>query len=196
MRRGSSTVIAIVGDVNAELLDRLSGPSNVVVFDPPATGPDGAMEALARAGSLQAPYSIVPADPLSHLAAEWQKMWTPGSVEHRFEERAGEVIAAWRRGRLELPDYYMVVLDAPVSPQEPEPARPHRFDFHLGGLRSQRSARVAEVVASEAAETAARVLHALSTLRQGPWWPDLDVLVDAVRSFFPGRLATGSDLKP
>jgi hypothetical protein len=192
MRRGSSTVIALVGDVNAELLDRLSGPSNVAVFDPPATGPDGAMEALARAGSLQTPYSIVPADPLAHLATQWQKMWTPG-VEHRFEERAGEAIAAWRRGKLELPDYYMVVLDAPVTPDEPRAGRPHRYEFHLGVLRSQRSTRVAEVVASQPAETAAIILHSLGNLRQGPWWPEFDALVEAVRSFFPGRLAAGTD---
>jgi hypothetical protein len=192
MRRGSSTVIALVGDVNAELLDRLSGPSNVAVFDPPATGADGAMEALARAGSLQTPYSIVPADPLAHLAAEWQRMWTPG-VEHRFEERAGEAIAAWRHGRLELPDYYMVVLDGPLPQDEPKAGRPHRFEFHLGVLRSQRSTRVAEIVASGPGETAATILHSLSHLRQGPWWPELDVLVEAVRSFFPGRLAAGSD---
>jgi hypothetical protein len=192
MRRGSSTVIALVGDVNAELLDRLGGPSNVAIFDPPATGADGAIEALARAGSQQTPYSIVPADPLAHLAAEWQKMWTPGT-EHRFEERAGEAIAAWRRGRLELPDYYMVVIDAPVSQGEPKAVRPHKFEFHLGVLRSQRSARVAEIVASEPAEAAAAVLHSMSTLRQGPWWPELDVLVEVVRSFFPGRLAAGSD---
>ena len=189
MRRGSSTVIAIVGDVNAELLARLDEPSNVSVLDPPATGEDGAYEALKRAGTLQTPYSIVPADPLARLASEWQKMWANAGGEHHFEERAGEALRAWRHGELELPDYYLVVLDPPGPAGEAEAARPHPYDFHLGVLRSQRSARVAEVVAAGTAERAARALHAIGTLRQGPWWPELDELMESVRRFFPGQLA-------
>ena len=188
MRRGSSTVIAIVGDVSAELLALLDRPSNVAVLEPPATGAEGAREAFARAERLQATYAVVAADPLGSVASEWHKMWSPGTG-HRFEERAGEAVTDWRRGRLELPDYYVVVVEKPHAPSSENHAEPHPNDFHLGVLRSQRPSRVAEVVAAQAAETAARTLSTLAELRQGPWWPGLDQLVTSIRSFFPGGLA-------
>jgi hypothetical protein len=191
MRRGSSTVVALVGDIDGDLLARLGRPPNVSVLEPSEPGPDAALETFSRAGRLLTPYAAVAADPLAGLASEWQKMWSVGSPEHLFEERAGEAIAAWQRGRLELPDYYIVVLDPPASSIDPDQPEPHPYDFHLGVLRSERPARVAEVVGAEPAETAARALHALSTLRHGPWWPPMDRLVESIRSFFPGRFAAG-----
>lgn len=193
MRRGSSTVVALVGDLDADLLDRLGRPPNVSVLKPSSPGPEASLEIFSRAGRLLTPYAAVAADPLAELAAEWQKMWSVGTPEHLFEERAGEAIAAWRGGKLELPDYYIVVLNPPAAPTDPDQPQPHRYDFHLGVLRSERPARVAEVVGAEPAETAARTLHALGGLRQGPWWPAMDRLVESIRSFFPGRLAAAAD---
>jgi hypothetical protein len=161
MRRGSSTVVALVGDIDAGLLGRLGSPSNVSVLAPSAPDPEASFEAFSRAGRLITPYALVAADPLGEVAAEWQKMWSPGTSQHRFEERAGEAIAYWRSRRLEMPDYYIVVLDPPDPSTEPSPAEPHRFDFHLGVLRSERPARVAQVVGAEPSERAARTLHAL-----------------------------------
>jgi hypothetical protein len=48
---------------------------------------------------------------------------------------------------------------------------------------------VAFVPAAEPAEQAAGVLQALGALRHGPWWPGLDELIDAARTFYPGRLS-------
>ena len=192
MRRGSSTVVALVGDIDAGLLDRLGRPANVTVLEPSEPGPGASFETFSRAGRLLTPYAVVAADPLAELAAEWRKMWTVGSPEHMFEIRAGEAISAWRSGRLELPDYYLIVVKPPETPIDPDQPEPHPYDFHLGVLRTERPARVAEVVGSEPAETAARALHALGGLGQGPWWPAMDRLVESIRSFFPGRLATGA----
>jgi hypothetical protein len=119
-------------------------------------------------------------------------MWTVGNPENLFEERAGEAIAAWRNGRLQLPDYYLVVLNEPAPPAEPATPEPHQYDFHLGVLRSERPSRVAEVAGAEVAETAARTLQTLARLRHGPWWPSVDRLIESIRSFFPGQLATGT----
>lgn len=189
MRRGSSTVVALVGDIDTDLLDRLTRPPNVSVLEPSAPGLEASLESFSRAGRLHTPYAVVAADPLAELAAEWQKMWSVGTAEHIFEERAGEAISAWRSRKLELPDYYIVVLDPPAAPIDPDQPRPHTYEFHLGLLRSERPSRVAEVVGAEPAETAARALHALGGLRQGPWWPAMDRLVESIRTFFPGRLA-------
>jgi hypothetical protein len=193
MRRGSSTVVALVGDIDTGLLARLGRPPNVSALEPAAPGWEAALETFSQAGRLLTPYAVVAADPLGELAAEWRKMWSAGSTEHLFEERAGEAISAWRSGRLELPDYYLVLLNPPESPIEPDQPEPHKYDFHLGVLRSERPARVAEVISAEPSETAARALHALGGLRQGPWWPAMDLLVESIRSFFPGRLAAGTD---
>ncbi len=40
-------------------------------------------------------------------------------------------------------------------------------------------------------ERYAAVLHALGSLRHGPWWPPLDELIGAARQFYPGGLAEG-----
>ncbi|MDQ4149125.1 MAG: hypothetical protein M3164_03915, partial [Actinomycetota bacterium] len=142
----------------------------------------------ADAGRHFATYAVVAGDPLAEVAAEWHRMWSIGSTGNSFEERAGEAIAAWRNGRLEMPDYYVVVLDEALGHEQTSGAEPHRHDFHLGILRSERPSRVAQVMAGEPSETAVRTLHTLGQLRQGPWWPSLDRLIDSVRSFFPGRI--------
>jgi hypothetical protein len=69
---------------------------------------------------------------------------------------------------------------------DPEP------DFYLGPLRSARPHRVTVVAGTEPAQQAAGVLHALGSLRQGPWWPGLDEVVETARRFYPGSLAESS----
>jgi len=65
-------------------------------------------------------------------------------------------------------------------------------DFHLGPLRSARAHRVVLVPEQEPGRQAAGVLHALGSLRHGPWWPGLDEVIEAARRFYPDSLgATG-----
>ena len=193
MRRGSSTVVALVGEISAELLAQLSKPSNISVLEPSAPGLEASFETFSRAGRHSTTYAVVPADPLAEVASEWRKMWSVGSGGNIFEERAGEAIVAWRSGRMEMPDYYLVVLKEPAPPLPIRAGEPYEYDFHLAVLRSERPSRVAEVVAGEAGETAARIMQLLAQLKQGPWWPPVDELIDSIRSFFPGDLATGMD---
>jgi hypothetical protein len=44
----------------------------------------------------------------------------------------------------------------------------------------------------EPGQQAAGVLHALGSLRHGPWWPGLDEVIEAARTFYPGQLAPGA----
>ena len=199
MRRESSTVVAVVGEVGDELLAGLGRSPNVSVARAPAAGagqPAAAEAAAARpgweAGALamreaarrSSTYVIVADDPLADVAAEWRAMWeVPGRSAGAagFEQRAADALAAWRDKRFELPDYYLV-----VAPARSEAAGP---DLYLGPLRAVRPRRVAVAGIADSPGQVARLLDALRSLEHGPWWPPLDELIDAARRFYAGGLA-------
>ena len=200
MRRNASTVVVLAGPAPGEVLAAVGRSMNVALIRPaeirpaetsrPAeTRPEGgtedltaAAEALQRAGRATSPYALVPADPLAAVAASWRHMWDVSKQEGPagFEQEAAKVLAAWRAGRFELPDYYLV-LEGQEGP-----------DFHLGPLRSARAHRVVLVPEQEPAQQAAGVLHALGSLRHGPWWPGLDEVIEVARRFYPDSLAGGN----
>jgi hypothetical protein len=184
MRRDSATVVVPVGELPETLLDNLGHSPNVGLVRPPDAsdgGLDAAVTALGEAAHRSSAYLLVPADPLAELAASWREMWDvaagpPGSAG--FEQRAAELLSAWRARRFELPDYYLVLAGPAAAP-----------DLHLGPLRAVRPHRVVVLGPAEPAEQAARVRQALGSLPHGPWWPPLDELVDAARRFYAGGLA-------
>jgi hypothetical protein len=151
MRRESSTVVALVGDVGAGLLAVIARSPNVSVARAAASGgADGAGDPAARpgwqAGALalreaarrKSTYVIVADDPLAGVAAAWRAMWEvpagpAGAAD--FEERAADALAAWQDRRFELPDYYLMVAS--------EPAGVTGADLYLGPLRAARPRRVA-----------------------------------------------------
>jgi hypothetical protein len=181
MRHSSSTVVVLSGPVPGEVLAAVGRSMNVALIRP--GDDDDIAEALRRAGRAVSPYALVLADPLADLARGWRTMWDvasqPGPAD--FEQEAAKALAAWRADRFELPDYYMVL--AADNTAE------HGADFHLGPLRSIRPRRVEVVAAEEPAEQAIGGLHALGSLRHGPWWPGLDSIIDTARAFYPGSLA-------
>jgi len=168
--------------------------------EPADPGGDGivvAAGALQRAARATAPYALVAADPLAALAVSWRAMWDvsrPDEGPAGFEAEALKVLTAWRSGRFELPDYYLVLASSPAGPTGPfGPAVDDQGpDFYLGPLRTARPQRVAVVAATEPAQQAVGVLHALGSLPYGPWWPGLDQLIEAARTFYPGQLAGGT----
>jgi hypothetical protein len=192
MRRGSSTIVCLVGGAAEDVLAHLNAATNVVVVRPAEEGFDAAVAALDEAGRRVAPFVVVAADPFAVAAEAWRAMWRIGTSSDpaSFEREAARVSEAVKAGRFELPDYCLVV-EPPPAPGVPETADPgpHPHDLHLGAFRSVASARVVAVVSADARETAARILHALATLPQGPWWPPLDELIGHARIFFPARIA-------
>lgn len=184
MRRGSSTVVALVGQVPGDTIRSLARSTNVVVVEPEGDGFDAAVAAFSRATGSLSPYVLVAADPLGDAAAEWQAMWDLSRGSREFEVRAGVAIAVWRAGGFELPDYYLV-----AARERATETAPHPHDFHLGVLKSERPSRVVPVVSAGSGGDAMRILDALTSLQQGPWWPPLDRLFEGARSFFPGGLA-------
>jgi hypothetical protein len=203
MRRNASTVVVLPGPAPAEVLAVLSRSMNVALIRPedPADddgdGIEAAAGALRRAGRSTSPYALVPADPLAAVAASWQAMWDVSRPEGPagFEAEALKVLSAWRSGRFELPDYYLVLAAGPAGAAGaagaagPGQAGDQGPDFYLGPLRSARPHRVAFVAATEPAQQAGGVLQALGSLRHGPWWPGLDDVIETARTFYPGRLA-------
>ena len=207
MRRESSTVVVLVGEIGDGLLDALARSPGISVVRAPGTGEPTAGEPAARgpgaggpaaarpgweAGALalreaarrRSMYVIVPDDPLADVAAGWRAMWEvpagPGGAAG-FEEQAAGVLAAWRDKRFELPDYYLV-----VAPAQPSAAG---SDLYLGPLRAVRPRRVAVAGVAGRPGQASVLVDALRSLPQGPWWPPLDELLDAARHFYAGGLA-------
>jgi hypothetical protein len=195
MRRSSCTVIVLASPVPPEVLGAVGRSMNVTLVRPAdddADATDGlavAAAALRRAASATSPYALVTADPLAAVADGWRAMWNVSRPQGsaRFEQEATAALAAWRAGRFELPDYYLVTATAP-QPGTPDAPDEGEQDFHLGPLRAARPHRVAFVPAAEPAEQAAGVLQALGRLRHGPWWPGLDELIETARDFYPGHL--------
>jgi hypothetical protein len=204
MRRESSTVVALVGEVSDGLVASLAASPNVSLARAPRPGAgepaangaasgaqvtarpvwEAGAQAMREAARRRSTYVIVPDDPLAGVAAGWRAMWDlsagltgPGE----FELAAADVLAAWRGKQFELPDYYLVL--APAAGSESGP------DLYLGPLRGARPRRVAVAVGTDGPAQATRVLDALRSLEHGPWWPPLDELLDAARHFNAGGLA-------
>jgi hypothetical protein len=183
-------VVVLAGSAPAQVLAAVDRSMNVTLIRPgePGNGdPLGtAADALRRAARVASPYALVSADPLAGMAAAWQAMWDvsrqPGPAE--FDREAATTLAAWQAGRFELPDYYLALAAGP-APADAEDSHP---DFYLGPLRSIRPHRVAFVAAAEPAQQAISVIHALGSLRHGPWWPPLSDVIEAARGFYPATL--------
>ena len=195
MRRNSCTVVVLAGSVPGEVLAAVGRSMNVALIRPEdhadhdSDGLDAAAAALQRAGRATSPYALVPADPLAAVAAGWRAMWDVSRQQGpaEFEQEALKVLTAWRAGRFELPDYYLVLATNTGAGEGAD----HGPDFYLGPLRSVRPHRIAFVAAAEPAQQAAGVLHALGSLQHGPWWPGLDEVIETARGFYPDSLAEG-----
>ena len=94
MRRESSTVVVVTGEVGVDLLTGLARSANVSVARAPASGADAGSgsgpppagwqagaAALQEAARRQSTYVVVPEDPLGEVAASWRAMWdSPGGA--------------------------------------------------------------------------------------------------------------------
>ena len=193
MRHNASTVVVLPGPAPAEVLSAVGRSMNVALIqpdDPVDDNDDGlaaAAGALQQAGRSASAYALVPADPLAAVAASWRAMWDVSRSEGPagFEAEALKALTAWRSGRFELPDYYLILAAGPEAADQGP-------DFYLGPLRTARPQRVALVAATEPAQQAVGVLQTLGSLPYGPWWPGLDEVLETARTFYPGRLAEGA----
>lgn len=215
MRRESSTVVALVGDVGDELLAGVSRSPNVALARAPRPGDDESAGTGSAARSPAARSSAATGTPPAPRPG-----WEAGARAMREAARrrstyvivpddplAG-VAAGWQQmwdvavgpagtaafeelAAEALVAWHSRQFELPdyylvVAPPDGQPAGP---DLYLGPLRAARPRRVA--VASIAGRTgqAAGLLDTLRSLEHGPWWPPLDELLGAARRFYAGGLA-------
>lgn len=153
-------MVVLAGETSEGLLSDLARRPNISLVRPgDGGGLDAAVEALGRAARTVSPYVLVAADPLAETAAAWQAMWDLSSgpqAAPEFERRAADALAAWRSGRFELPDYYLVLASATPDGEAP--------GLHLGPLRTSRPARVAVAVAPAGQGSLTSPAHTLSLI--------------------------------
>lgn len=181
MQRISTTVIAIVGSEAQRCVKRLATASNVVAAVPESEAPplQRAVTAWEEARKVHVPYLVHDADPLALVADAWVRRFDETGPAGELEVTVNETLARWRAGSLELPDYY-IVLDADGL----EPTRRH---WYLGFLYAKRSRRV---IPARRPENATAELTRLSA---GPWWPNLDDLLEGVERVVPDRVGSPAE---
>jgi hypothetical protein len=174
-RRTSTTVVAIVGNGARACVDRLGRGANVATLVPEPDDPplDRAVAAWSDAIRVHMPYFVHDADPLDATATAWVRRFDSEGPIGELEVVVSETLARWRAGSIELPDYYLV-LDA-------EAWTPTRRHWYLGVLHGAAPARVVPVPNADAAAAA------LPRLGSGPWWPDLDDLLDGIDRVVPDQ---------
>jgi len=180
MERSRTTVVAAVGPlagVARSVLEAAAATARLVVSLPAPEDPslERAVAARRAAAGVSSPYLVHDADPLSAVAAAWTVLYDETGPIGTLEVAVSEAVAAWRGGRVELPDYYLVL--------DPERWAPTPLHFYLGWLATQAPARVLPAPASPPG-----VSRVLRNLPSGRWWPPLDRLLDGVARVVPDAL--------
>lgn len=152
---------------------RLREASNVSVVeaDPDRPVLDRAAEAWRAVQGSAAPYVVSEDDPLGLVAESWVRYFDEHAPVGELEVAVTETVARWRTRGIELPDYYLV-----VDPERWTPTRRHWF---LGFLADAAPVRVVPA--------AGDVMVTIAGLATGPWWPELDRLLDGVERAVPDR---------
>jgi hypothetical protein len=172
MQRSRSTVIVLIGD-DGQVMARLRDAPNVAVVqvDPDRPALEGAVDAWRAAQASAAPYVVSDADPLALVAESWVAFFDERAPVGGLEVAVAETLARWRSGGIELPDYYVVV--------DPEGWTPTRRHWFLGFLADAAPVRVVPA--------ASDVMGIIAGLGTGPWWPELDRLLDGVERAVPDQ---------
>ncbi len=174
MQRVVTTVVAVVGG-SSGLLDRMGEAANVRSFHggPEAPPLERAAEAWSAARRVRSPYFVHDADPLGWVVDTWAAHFDGEGAAGELEVAVSQTVRRWRAGSVELPDYYLV-----VAPDEWGQTRRH---WYLGVLASAAPSRV---VVDDGRGDATSILPGLAT---GPWWPNLDMMLEGLDRVVPDR---------
>lgn len=176
MRQLDTTVIALVGADADPWLGALGSLPNVRCLEPSEAGDPVERASLTwrQVVATRRRFTVHAADPLAGVADAWVEFFEHRGAHGDIEVARSQVLERWRSGTLDLPDYYLVV--------DPAGLGETRRHWYLGVLATCRPSRVVVVTGDEGA-----VLGGLRGLPAGPWWPDLDVLLDSVERTVPER---------
>lgn len=180
MQRLSATVLAVVGADARRAAESLGRASNVRAVLPAPEDPplERAGAALSAAAGTSSPYVVHDADPLADVAEAWVRWYDGEGARGELEATVAAVLARWRAGSVELPDYYLL-LDPDTWPA----TRRHWF---LGWLHRHAPSRIVPATTDAAALPAT-----VARLRAGRWWPALDRLLDGADRVAPDEFVSG-----
>ena len=172
--------MTVVGDDARACVERLGRGANVATLVPDADDPplDRAVAAWSEAARIHTPYFVHDADPLAATADAWVRRFTGQAPVGELEVVVADTLARWRAGSVELPDYYLL-----LDPEQWDATRRH---WYLGVVHAAAPARVLPVPNTAVAEAA------VSRLRAGRWWPDLDMLLDGIDRVVPDQAGSAT----
>lgn len=174
MAASNGTVVALVGGESPELIAELGALRNVDAF----TVADGdEAEAARRISHSHASYVVSDADPLAHVAAAWVEFFDDRVTLETLLYEAETAAGALRAGRMQLPDYYLV-----LDPGSVEGTWRH---WWFGVLSSKAPIRVLPVPPSTG--EVRRQLRRLPTGR--PWPTEYGSWLTHLQFEVPDRLA-------
>jgi hypothetical protein len=165
----NATIVAIVGDRSAEVIEGLGalrGVDALQLGEPDAEGTE-------RISASHGTYVVHDADPLAHVAHAWVEFFDDRSTGGALEVEIETALTAFARGERVMPDYYVV-----LDPESLESTWRH---WWFGALASHGSRRV---VPQPAAVGSVRRL--LRQLPAAPGWV-------APESWLPGLEFTVPD---
>lgn len=180
MKQIPTTVVAVIGTHARRIVEAVGSAPNVHAVIAEGDAPlDRAVDAWRDVSRTKRTYALHDADPLEAVVEAWVRLYDGVGGRGELEVAVAETRARWRAGSLELPDYY-VVLDA----AELSPTRRH---WYLGHLHAAAPRRVVPVDARSQA-----VQGALPRLKAGRWWPELTDLVDDLDRVVPDAVVPPS----
>ena len=177
MLTAQTTVVAVVAGGETPPLASVRATNVRVLASGDGAPVDRAARVWEQARRTNVPYLVHDADPLEWVAGAWARRFDAGGAVGELEVAVSETVARWRARSLDLPDYYLVV--------DPEALPSTRRHWYLGVLGSAAPCRVVTTRGTEP------LVDHLAELRAGPWWPDLDRLLDGIERVVPdqaGRL--------
>lgn len=168
----TGTTVVIVGDETETALRKLEGYANVRAASF-AGRPDDEVERWTT--STPALYLVHDRDPLAHVAGAWTEFFDDQATLDTLRLEIDETVTALDRGRLSIPDYYVVL--------DPESLPATRRHWLLGVLGTASPVRVIPWRDPDA--PIAPLLRRLPTARP---WPEHGPWLRGVTTAVPDRV--------
>ncbi|MCU1404541.1 MAG: hypothetical protein JWQ43_844 [Glaciihabitans sp.] len=183
MGSSHSTTLVLVGDGASNALGALDHFANVSTARFSDTRLGGATDNdvqrwITRAHS---PYVVHDRDPLGHVASAWVEFFDDVATLGTLDLEIDRALAAFERGDLSMPDYYVVV--------EPENLSTTWQHWWLGILSQAAPTRVIpwDDTSTSSSTSLGRMLRTLPSSRP---WPQPEPWLHSVARTIPGQLTT------
>jgi hypothetical protein len=182
MAGSRSTTIVLVGSDAPAAADALVALGRLANVRAAALARSSEEEASRWLAQSYAPYVAHDRDPLVHVASAWVEFFDDLTTFDTLDLEVSRALDAFERGRLTMPDYYIVM--------EPEALPPTWKHWWLGVLPQAAPTRVIPW-SEDGPVSLARVLRTLPTSRQ---WPQPGPWLHGVAHSVPDRIGLAEPL--